>query len=80
MVWRCHPDDELLEAAQAMAAKAAAAPRELAQRVKATIADVATIADHAAAVERELADQLWSMDQPAFAERLAAIQARISGT
>ncbi len=63
-----------------MAAKAATAPRELAQRVKATIADMATIDDHAAAVERELADQLWSMDQPAFAERLAAIQARISGT
>jgi len=79
MVWRCHPDGELLEAAQAMAAKAASAPRELAQRVKATIADMATIDDHAAAVERELADQLWSMDQPAFAERLAAIQARITG-
>ncbi len=78
MVWRCHPDGELLEAAQAMAAKAAAAPRELARRVKATIADMATIEDHAAAVERELTDQLWSMDQPAFAERLAAIQARIT--
>ena len=80
LVWRCHPDDELLAAAQTMAAKAASAPRELAQRVKATIADMATIDDHAAAVERELTDQLWSMDQPAFAERLAAIQARISGT
>lgn len=79
LVWRCHPDDELLAAAQTMAAKAASAPRELAQRVKATIADMATIDDHAAAVERELTDQLWSMDQPAFAERLAAIQARISG-
>jgi enoyl-CoA hydratase len=79
MVWRCVPDDDLLAAAQAMAAKAAAAPRELAQRVKATIADMATIEDHAAAVERELTDQLWSMDQPAFAERLAAIQTRISG-
>jgi enoyl-CoA hydratase len=80
LVWRCHPADELLGAAQAMAAKAAAAPRELARRVKATIADMASIDDHAAAVERELTDQLWSMDQPAFAERLAAIQARISGT
>jgi len=79
MVWRCHPDGELLEAAQAMAAKAASAPRELARRVKATVADMATIDDHAAAVERELTDQLWSMDQPAFAERLAAIQARITG-
>ncbi|MET0880325.1 MAG: enoyl-CoA hydratase, partial [Acidimicrobiales bacterium] len=79
LVWRCVADDELLETAQTMAAKAAAAPRELARRVKATVADMATIDDHAAAVERELADQLWSMDQPAFAERLAAIQARISG-
>jgi len=79
MVWRCHPDDELLGAAQAMAAKAAAAPRELARRLKATVADMATIEDHAAAVERELTDQLWSMDQPDFAERLAAIQARITG-
>ena len=79
LVWRCVADEELLETAQTMAAKAAAAPRELARRVKATIADMATIDDHAAAVERELADQLWSMDQPAFAERVAAIQARISG-
>ena len=77
MVWRCLPDDELLGAAHAMAAKAAAAPRELAQRVKATVADMAAIEDHATAVERELHDQLWSMDQPAFAERLAAIQDRI---
>lgn len=79
LAWRCVADDELLVAAQSMAAKAAAAPRELAQRLKATIGDMAAIEDHAAAVERELADQLWSMDQPAFAERLAAIQARISG-
>jgi enoyl-CoA hydratase len=79
LVWRCVADEELLEVAQSMAAKAAAAPRELAQRLKATIGDMAAIEDHAAAVERELADQLWSMDQPAFAERLAAIQARISG-
>ena len=79
LVWRCVADDELLVAAQTMAAKAAAAPRELAQRLKATIGDMAAIEDHGAAVERELADQLWSMDQPAFAERLAAVQARISG-
>ena len=79
MVWRCVPDGELLAAAQAMAAKAASAPRELALRVKATIADMATIEDHQAAVERELTDQLWSMDQPEFAERLAQIQARITG-
>jgi enoyl-CoA hydratase len=36
------------------------------------------VTDHVAAVEIELEAQLWSMDQPEFAERLAALQARIS--
>ena len=62
-----------------MAARAAAGPPELTRRIKATIGDVADIAEHADAVDRELGDQLWSMDQPAFAERLAQLQARISG-
>jgi enoyl-CoA hydratase len=35
------------------------------------------IATHAEAVERELQPQLWSLDQPAFRERLAALRARI---
>ena len=56
--------------AQAMAAKAAAAPRELARRVKATIADMATIDDHADAVEREL-DRPAVVDGPARLRRAA---------
>jgi enoyl-CoA hydratase len=72
------PDDELAATAQTMAARAAEAPRELLMRVKATIGDMAAIDNHAAAVERELADQVWSLEQPAFAERLAVIQARIA--
>ena len=79
LVWRCVPDDDLLAEAVAMAARAAGAPRELAVRARATISDMASIVDHAAAVDRELVDQLWSMDEPAFAERLAQLQARISG-
>jgi enoyl-CoA hydratase len=78
LVWRCVPDDDLLPLALDMAATAARQPRELVQRVKATIADMGTIADHAHAVERELGDQVWSIDQPAFAEKLAALQAKIS--
>ena len=50
----------------------------LVQRVKATIADAPQIADHGTAVERELVDQVWSIGQPAFAERLAAMQQKIS--
>jgi enoyl-CoA hydratase len=80
LVWRCVDDDELLDAAVAMAARAADGPPELTRRIKATVRDVADIEAHADAVERELGDQLWSMDQPAFAERLAQLQARISGS
>jgi enoyl-CoA hydratase len=80
LAWRCVPDDELLSTAIDMAARAADGPPELTRRIKATVGDVAVIDTHAAAVERELGDQLWSMDQLAFAERLAALQARITGS
>lgn len=79
LVWRCVPDDELLEHSVEMAARAASAPAELRARVSATIEDMAVIDRHDDAVQRELVDQLWSMDQPEFAERLAALQRRISG-
>jgi len=78
LVWRCVPDDELLGAAQVMAERAASGPHELARRIKATIGDMATIDDHAAAVDRELEPQVWSLEQPAFKERVAALQAKIS--
>jgi enoyl-CoA hydratase len=78
LVWRCVGDEELLGAAQEMAARAAAAPRELVARTKATLGDVAGIGDHAAAVDRELVPQVWSMEQPAFKERVAALQAKIT--
>ena len=78
LVYRCVDDDELLDAAQEMAARAASAPRELALVAKATIKDMADVIDHPAAVARELEPQIWSTRQPWFAERLAAVQARIS--
>jgi enoyl-CoA hydratase len=78
LVWRCVPDAELLPAAQAMAERAASGPRELARRIKATIRDMATIDDHPAAVDRELEPQVWSIEQPAFKERVAALQAKIT--
>lgn len=78
LVWRCVEDEDLRKTAVEMAARVAEAPPQLVQRVKATMAGVPRIADHHTAVERELVDQLWSIRQPAFAERLAAMQARIS--
>lgn len=78
LVWKAVPGDELLGAAVEMAARAASAPPELTRMVKATIDDMAGISDHLDAVERELDPQVWSINQPAFAERLAALQARIT--
>ncbi|MGI8755386.1 MAG: enoyl-CoA hydratase [Acidimicrobiales bacterium] len=78
LAWRCVPDADLLPIALELAGRAAAAPRELVARTKATLADVALIADHDTAVQRELTDQLWSVTQPAFADRLAATRAKIA--
>ena len=46
-----------------------AGPTSSCARIKATIHDVAAIDDHAAAVDRELEPQVWSLEQPAFKER-----------
>jgi enoyl-CoA hydratase len=78
LAFRCVDDDQLLQAAQAMAARAASAPRALAVETKRSIQAMADIDDHSAAVKRELDPQLWSTRQPWFAERLAALQAKIS--
>lgn len=78
LAWRCVPDEELLPLAIELGARAAAVPRELAVRAKATIGAMASVVDHPSAVERELGDQVWSVTQPAFADRLAQLQAKIS--
>jgi enoyl-CoA hydratase len=78
LVHRCVDDDQLLAAAQEMAARAASAPRELSIETKKTIKAMGTITDHAVAVDREIDPQVWSTRQPWFAERVAALQQKIS--
>ncbi len=78
LVYRCVDDDALLGAAQEMAARAAAAPRQLAIATKRTIQAMADVDNHPQAVKTELDPQVWSTRQPWFAERLAALKARIS--
>lgn len=78
LVHRCVEDSDLLATAQAYARTAAGAPRELVITTKATIEAMADVDNHPAAVARELEPQLWSTRQPWFAERLAALQSRIS--
>jgi enoyl-CoA hydratase len=79
LAWRCVDDDELLSVAREIGQKAGAAPIELVRRTKRTLRDVVNIGSHDEAVERELEVQLWSIEQPAFTERLAALRKRISG-
>jgi enoyl-CoA hydratase len=78
LAWRCYDDADLLDAARAFAAKAADAPHPLVARAKETLAAVAAIGEHAEAVDLELEAQLWSTQQPFFAERLAAMREQIS--
>ncbi len=78
LVWRSVDDPDLLAVAVEIAATAAAAPPGLARRVKTTISTMAGVATPDEAVDVELEAQLWSMAQPDFAERMAALRARIS--
>jgi enoyl-CoA hydratase len=78
LAWRCLDDGALLDGARAFAARAAEVPPILVRRAKETIATMAGIADHEEAVQVELTAQLWSLQQPEFAERLAVMRERIS--
>lgn len=80
LVWRCVPDEELLAEARRLAARAASAPAEMVRRLKGTLRGMAGVLDHGDAVRRELEVQLWSIGQPEFQERLAALKRRIAGT
>jgi enoyl-CoA hydratase len=70
LVWRCVEPAELVATAAALAARAASHPKLLTAAVKATLADMAAIGDHDAAVARELATQVWSIRQGWIADRL----------
>ncbi|CAB4962449.1 unannotated protein [freshwater metagenome] len=78
LAYRCVEDADLLVVAHEMAARAASAPRELVIETKKTLAAMADVQTHPEAVARELTPQLWSTRQPWFAERLAALQAKIT--
>jgi len=79
LAWRCVPNDELLATAEALAAKAANAPRELLMRTKDTIHRTSSITESDAAIDNELDTQVWSMGEPAFVDMVSSLKSRISG-
>jgi enoyl-CoA hydratase len=80
LAWESTDAGTLVERAVALAARAASMPPGLVRAAKATLAAVAALDDHDEAVDLELARQVRSMDDPAFGERLAALQRRISSS
>jgi enoyl-CoA hydratase len=79
LVWRCVDDGQLMETALAIARRTATAPPELVGRIKATLKEASEIRNHAEAVHFELEQQEWSVRQPEFTDRLAAIRQRGRG-
>ncbi len=77
LAWRCVPSGDLLATAERYAARVASRPPELVRKAKESLDRSAPGVDPATAraVEREA--QEWSMAQPFFAERVAALRARI---
>jgi enoyl-CoA hydratase len=61
LAWRCVPDASLLNEAQSLAGRLSTVPGPLVARTKETFGAMATVDDHDAAVDLELAAQLWSM-------------------
>lgn len=77
LAWESTTDADLLTRAIELASRAAAVPAKLSVAAKATLAEVADVARHDDAVELELVKQLASMEEPAFAERLARLKERV---
>ncbi|OZM80447.1 enoyl-CoA hydratase [Pseudonocardia sp. MH-G8] len=72
--------EDVVTAAVELAGRAAAAPRNLVRTTKATLRLTAGMATQAEAVEVEVRAQAESVRSPEFAERLAELQSRISGS
>lgn len=73
----CVADDELLATAQQMANRTATVPKDLVIKTKESMRKMRNIETQDEAVAVELTPQVWSTKQPAFAEKLAALKAKI---
>jgi enoyl-CoA hydratase len=77
LAWRCVDDDQLLDTAIALARRAADRPRELVGRAKSVLDASLTFDTWEEAFEAEYTHQAWSMEQPAFQEKLAELRQKL---
>ncbi|MDF1795103.1 MAG: enoyl-CoA hydratase [Coxiellaceae bacterium] len=73
----CVEDDELLAEAQKLAGRAARYPRDLLIKTKQSLIDTSIMASHQDAVDYEYDVQMWSLQQPAFADLIETMQQKI---
>ena len=78
LVWKVVNDDDLLSECLTLASRAAAQPKDLTARTKATILTLDTVSESNQSVEHELHPQLWSMGEPAFRSLVEDLQKKIS--
>lgn len=77
LAWRCLPADEALRLALRFAQRAASRPPAAMQRAKHTL-DATVGLDHEQAVQIELVEQQWSMEQPWITERVAKLRQQLA--
>jgi enoyl-CoA hydratase len=70
LAWQCVPEEELLDTAVAMAARAASVPGDLMTRLKESVRAAPWHADFDAAVDFELERQAWSFGRGYLNERV----------
>lgn len=80
LAWRCVPDDQLMDVARSMARRVQSRPRGVVARTKASLDASLAVGTAAEAIALELDAQRWSMAQPEFHERVAAIKERLGAT
>lgn len=78
IAWKCVPDDQLIDVAVEYATKAAAAPKGLVAKTKATFNTLNAVQGSQEAVDLETVPQFWAMQQTEFKEWVADLKARIS--
>lgn len=78
LAWDCVPDDRIVARAHELAAKAAAAPKTLVARTKASLDASYSITDSMDSVNLEVEPQVWSMRQQEFKDLVARLKSKIS--
>jgi enoyl-CoA hydratase len=78
LVWRCVPSDALLDTALGLARRVVSRPRAVIERAKVTLDASLTVSRSEDAIALELDAQAWSMGQPEFHQRVAALKERLA--